>query len=241
MKAGNRSRKISFRLVAMHGLYFSKALIISFFSISIFFAVCFSFLHPYRTPLMVKRHFQFQKKNKEVPLQYHWVPISKISPHMWQAVIASEDNRFTSHFGLDMGAIKKAQEFNKKSVRRKRGASTISQQTAKNVFLWPARTYLRKGFEVYFTLLIETCWSKKRIMEMYLNVIEMGPGIYGVEAASRQYYHKSASKLTRSQAAMIAITLPNPLKRNPARPSNYMYRRQEEILSLMWKIGQIKL
>jgi len=190
---------------------------------------------------MVKRHFQFKEQQKEMAIQYQWVPLKKISPHMWQAVIAAEDNRFMTHFGIDLGAIKKAQEFNKKSTRRKRGASTISQQTAKNVFLWPARTYLRKGFEVYFTVLIETFWSKKRIMEMYLNVIEMGPGVYGVEAASRKYFNKPAYKLTRGQAAMIAITLPNPLKRNPAAPSAYMYRRQEEILSLMWKLGKIDL
>lgn len=241
MKAGNSSMNRILRYVALHGIHIIKALIISFFSISVFFAICFSFLHPRRTPLMVKRHFQFKEQQKEMAIQYQWVPLKKISPHMWQAVIAAEDNRFMTHFGIDLGAIKKAQEFNKKSTRRKRGASTISQQTAKNVFLWPARTYLRKGFEVYFTVLIETFWSKKRIMEMYLNVIEMGPGVYGVEAASRKYFNKPAYKLTRGQAAMIAITLPNPLKRNPAAPSAYMYRRQEEILSLMWKLGKIDL
>ena len=130
---------------------------------------------------------------------------------------------------------------NKKSTRRKRGASTISQQTAKNIFLWPARTYLRKGFEVYFTLLIEVFWSKKRIMEVYLNMIEMGPGIYGAEAATQYYFHKPASKLTKGEAALIAISLPNPRKRNPAKPTSYMLMRQQNILSLMRKIGKIEL
>jgi monofunctional biosynthetic peptidoglycan transglycosylase len=144
------------------------------------------------------------------------------------------------HNGIDFGAIEKARDHNKKS-RRKRGASTISQQTAKNVFLWPARTYLRKGFEVYFTLMIETFWSKKRIMEMYLNMIEMGPGIYGAEATAQHYFHKPASRLTSAEAALIAASLPNPLKRNPASPSAYMYSRQQKILSLMRKIGKVEL
>jgi monofunctional biosynthetic peptidoglycan transglycosylase len=190
---------------------------------------------------MVKRFIEQKKNNKEIIFRHHWVRLEKISPNMYQAVVASEDNHFMTHFGIDFGAIEKARDFNRKSTRRKRGASTISQQTAKNIFLWPARTYLRKGFEVYFTVLIEAFWSKKRVMEMYLNMIEMGPGIYGVEAAAQQYYHKPASKLSKGEAAMIAISLPNPRKRNPAKPSAYMYQRQQEILSLMNKIGKVEL
>jgi len=218
-----------------------KALILNFIGVSLYFTICFSFTHPRRTPLMVKRHFEQRKEVKEVDFKHQWVPLKKISPYMVQAVVASEDNRFMNHFGIDFGAIEKARDFNRKSTRRKRGASTISQQTAKNIFLWPARTYIRKGFEVYFTVLIEACWSKKRVMEMYLNMIEMGPGIYGVEAAARQYFYKPASKLTKAEAAMIAISLPNPQKRNPARPSSYMYKRQQEILYLMSKIGKVEL
>ena len=231
----------NFKRIFLLSVYFLKASILTFIGISIYFTICFSFTHPRRTPLMVKRFIEQKKNNKEIIFIHQWVPIERISPHMYQAVVASEDNHFTKHFGIDFGAIRKAQVYNLKSTKRKRGASTISQQTAKNIFLWPARTYIRKGFEVYFTVLIEAFWSKKRVMEMYLNMIEMGPGIYGVEAAAKHYYHKPASRLTRGEAAMIAISLPNPRKRNPAKPSAYMYRRQQEILSLMSKIGKVEL
>jgi monofunctional biosynthetic peptidoglycan transglycosylase len=218
-----------------------KVLGITFFGVTVYFALCLSFIPPQHTPLMVKRYFEYKQEGIRIGYNHHWIPIEKISPNLVQAVVASEDNRFTEHFGLDFGAIDKARDFNKRHSRRKHGASTISQQTAKNVFLWPARTYLRKGFEVYFTLLIETCWSKKRIMEVYLNMIEMGPGIYGAEAAAQQYFHKPASKLTAGEAALIAVSLPNPKKRNPARPSAYMYQRQQVVLSLMNKIGKVEL
>jgi len=167
------------------------------------------------------------------------VRLKKISPHMIQAVVAAEDNRFLEHWGIDVEAIEKAVEHNKR-YRRKRGASTITQQTAKNVFLWPARTYTRKAFEFYFTTMIELTWSKKRIMEVYLNVIETGDGIYGVEAAAQKYFHKPASKLTRGEAALIAATLPNPRKRNPAAPTSYMLKRQARILDLMNKLPPVK-
>lgn len=159
---------------------------------------------------------------------------------MIRAVVASEDNRFTEHWGIDIQAVQKAVDYNKRH-KRKRGASTITQQVAKNVFLWPARTYIRKGLELYFTVLIEAIWSKKRIMVVYLNVMETGNGIYGVEAAAQKYFKKPASKLTRGQAALIAASLPNPRGRNPARPTAYMLRRQAKILDLMRKIGEIPL
>lgn len=158
---------------------------------------------------------------------------------MTRAVVASEDNRFLDHWGIDVEAVQKAVDYNKRH-RRKRGASTISQQVAKNVFLWPARTYIRKGFEVYFTVLIEAVWSKKRIMVVYLNVMETGNGVYGVEAAAQKYFHKSAKKLTKGEAALIAAALPNPRGRNPARPSTYLLKRQARILSLMNKIGPVE-
>ena len=159
---------------------------------------------------------------------------------MIQAVVAAEDNRFLEHWGIDVEAIEKAVEHNKRH-RRKHGASTITQQTAKNVFLWPARTYTRKALEFYFTTMIELTWSKKRIMEVYLNVIETGDGIYGAEAAAQKYFHKPASKLTRGEAALIAAALPNPRKRNPAAPSDYLWRRQARILDLMNKIPPVTL
>lgn len=164
--------------------------------------------------------------------------MDQISPNLVQAVVASEDNRFMDHFGFDFDAIEKARIHNEHS-RRKHGASTITQQTAKNVFLWQGRTWVRKGFEAYFTLLIEIFWSKERIMEVYLNVIEMGPGIYGAEAASQKYFGHSAKNLTRAEAALIAAALPDPLKRNPARPSPYLRKRQEQILRNMSNIGKV--
>jgi monofunctional glycosyltransferase len=230
-----------FRWLIMRSILILKVMALVFIGVSIYFTICLSFIRPQHTPLMVKRHFEFKKKDKKVDFQHTWVPIEKISPNLIQAVVASEDNRFTQHFGIDFGAIEKARDFNKRSTKRKRGASTISQQTAKNIFLWPARSYLRKGFEVYFTLLIETFWSKKRVMEVYLNMIEMGPGIYGAEATSQRHFHKPAAKLTKGEAALIAASLPNPRRRNPAKPSAYMYQRQQEILSLMRKIGKVEL
>lgn len=158
---------------------------------------------------------------------------------MIKAVVASEDNRFLDHWGIDVEAVQKAVEYNKRH-RRKHGASTITQQVAKNVFLWPARSWIRKGFELYFTVVIEAVWSKKRIMVVYLNVMETGNGVYGVEAAARKYFHKSAAKLSRSEAALIAASLPNPRVRNPAKPTAYLLRRQARILNLMNKIGEVK-
>jgi len=161
-----------------------------------------------------------------------WVSLDKMSAAMPLAVVASEDQQFYSHFGFDLASIKKAFTANKKGKRVK-GASTISQQTAKNVFLWPSRSWIRKGFEVYFTFLIEIFWSKERILEVYLNVIEMGNGVYGAEAAAKTFFNTSAMRLSASQAALIAATLPNPIKYNAAKPSGYIRSRQGWILRQM--------
>lgn len=226
--------------------YLKKALVviqwtaIGFFASTIFTVVLFSFINPPLTPLMVKRAMIKKSDGKRVGIHKDWVSYKKISPHMTNAVIASEDNRFVEHWGFDMQAIQKAVDYNKRH-KRKRGASTITQQVAKNVFLWPARTYLRKGFELYFTVLIEAVWSKRRIMVVYLNVMETGNGIYGVEAAAQKYFHKPALKLSRAESALIAASLPNPRKRNPARPTPYLQRRQSRILDLMRKIGPADL
>jgi len=243
MEAGNpiRGNTLRIKYFLKTVFFLIKGSLISFLILSLYFSLCFSFVKPVKTPLMVKRNWEQKKADSNIRCDHEWVPIEKISPHLVRAVIASEDNRFTKHYGIDFGAIKKARKYNERHTTRKRGASTISQQTAKNVFLWPARSYLRKGLELYFTLLIETFWSKERIMEVYLNMIEMGPGIYGAEAAAKHYFGKSASRLTKEEAAMIAISLPNPRKRNPARPTNYMIRRQQQILWLMPKMGKIEL
>lgn len=173
-----------------------------------------------------------------------WVDGEAISPYMKLAVVASEDNNFMKHGGIDWGAVEKAQKYNETVGKKKnkvRGASTITQQTAKNVFLWPGSSrlsrWIRKGFEVYFTYLIEFIWGKERIMEVYLNVIEMGPCKFGVGAAAKDYFSVSASKLSREQAALIAACLPNPVKYSVAKPGGYMKKRQGQITRLMRLIG----
>lgn len=165
-------------------------------------------------------------------LRRDYVAGNEISPHLKLAVIAAEDQLFAEHNGFDWGSIQKAMQYNKKK-KRVRGASTISQQTAKNVFLWQGRSWLRKGLEVYFTFMIELLWSKERILEVYLNVIEMGVGTFGAEAAAQRYFHKPAARLTRMEAARIAACLPNPKKYkvNPASP--YITRRGN------WIVGQM--
>ena len=185
------------------------------------------------TPLMVIRLVeQMFDSEKKVRLSKDWVPMSEISKNAPQAVYASEDQKFLDHNGFDFEAMQKAWEGNKKGKRIK-GASTITQQTVKNVFLWPDRSYIRKGLEAYFTVLVEVLWPKERIMEVYLNVIEMGPGIYGIEAAAQNYYNKPAIKLNRSEAAMIAAVLPNPNRWNPKKPTPYILGRQAWILRQM--------
>ena len=190
------------------------------------------------TPLMVIRHFEKSEKDKSTSWEHEWVPIDKISKNMQLAVICSEDQNFLIHHGFDVKAIKKAMEHNQKN-RKAKGASTISQQTAKNVFLWPQRSWIRKGLEAYFTFLIELVWSKERIMEVYLNSIEMGKGVYGVEAASKYWFNKSASKLSKQEAAAIAAILPNPktYRANPA--SNYIQSRKDWIVRQMYFFGTL--
>jgi monofunctional biosynthetic peptidoglycan transglycosylase len=220
-------------------LQWIKWIAIVFVTLSLLPVIVYRFIPPPVTPLMIKRAIIRASDDKKPLITKDWVRLKKISPNLIQAVVASEDNRFLEHWGLDVQAIEKAVEHNKRH-RRKHGASTITQQTAKNVFLWPARTYTRKAFELYYTTMIELMWSKKRIMEVYLNVIEMGDGIYGAEAAAQKYFHKPASKLTRGEAALIAAALPNPRKRNPAAPSEYLLRRQARILDLMNKIEPVR-
>ncbi len=190
------------------------------------------------TPLMLQRSVEFLFKGERPKNSKTWVSIDDISPNMVQAVVASEDNLFLSHHGFSIDAMTKAFEHNQKG-KRIRGGSTISQQTAKNVFLLPQRSYVRKGLEAYFTVLMELTWSKKRIMEVYLNVIEMGDGIYGVEAASQEYFGIHASQLSKSQAAAIAACLPNPRRFNAGHPSGYIQRRQGHIIGVMSQVGPI--
>ncbi len=200
-----------------------------FFSTTILAVVLYRFMPVYVTPLMVIRCFQQAGAGESITMHHHWVSLDNISPHLPVAVMASEDQRFLLHHGFDFDAIEKAAKRNAKGGKRKLGASTISQQTAKNVFLWPGRSWTRKGFEVYFTALIELLWSKQRIMEVYLNSIEMGNGIYGADAVAEYHFGKTASDLSRADCALIAATLPNPRKYDSQNPSAYMLKRQAAI------------
>lgn len=206
----------------------------AFFASTILSVVVLRWVPVWFTPLMFIRLGEQVSKGKELTLHHHWVPLEDISPSLPLAVMGSEDARFLEHHGFDYKAIEHAAIRNlKHPEKRKLGASTISQQTAKNVFLWPGRSWLRKGFEVYFTALIELFWSKQRIMEVYLNSIEMGDGIYGADAVAEWHFHKRASELTKEECALIAATLPNPLRYNSARPSDYILKRQKRILHEM--------
>ena len=213
-------------------LRYARNLLIFFFASTILAVIVYRFMPVYVTPLMVIRSVQQLASGDKPTWKHTWVSFDKISPHLPMAVIASEDNRFATHNGFDFIEIKKAMKENE-TRKRKRGASTISQQTAKNVFLWPQSSWTRKGLEVYFTWLIELCWSKERIMEVYLNSIEMGKGIYGAEATAKYKFHTTAAKLTAGQCALIAATLPNPIRFDSAHPSAYILRRQSQILRLM--------
>ncbi|MBK9323606.1 MAG: monofunctional biosynthetic peptidoglycan transglycosylase [Bdellovibrionaceae bacterium] len=202
----------------------------AFWMFSLTGVLIFRFVPVFVTPLMGLRLVQGVLANQWVGIRHDWVPLDEISPAVIGAVLKAEDYRFYDHFGFDFEAIKKAYRYNQ-THKQKKGASTITQQTAKNVFLWPSRSWLRKGFESYFTVLIELVWPKDRILEVYLNVIELGPGVYGVEAASQKYFRRSAKRLTHAQAALIAAVLPNPQKLRIESPSRYVLNRQRRILN----------
>ncbi len=203
-----------------------------FFGSTILAVVAYRFIPVHITPLMLIRVAEQVSDGKNIKMHHSWVSLGEMSKYMPVAVIASEDQRFLQHHGFDFEAISKAVEHNKKS-KKKFGASTISQQTAKNVFLWPGRTWVRKGLETYFTFLIEMAWSKERIIEVYLNSIEMGDGIYGVDAVAEDHFKTTAACLKRDQCALIAATLPNPIIYNSANPSQYVLKRQRRIMREM--------
>ena len=209
-------------------------IVVAFFASTILSVVALRFIPVWFTPLMFIRCYEQLKEGRELRMTHHWVSLDEISENMPVAVMASEDARFLSHHGFDFKAIESAAKRNIQHPEKRRlGASTISQQTAKNVFLWPGRSWIRKGFEVYFTSLIELMWSKERIMEVYLNSIETGEGIYGVEAIANENWGLHADQLSKSQCALIAVTLPNPRKFSSKHPSAYMQKRQKRILHEM--------
>jgi monofunctional biosynthetic peptidoglycan transglycosylase len=204
-----------------------------FVGLSLFFVVLFRFVPVPVTPLMLIRSAEQVFGKDELRLKHDWVSIDEISKNLPLAVVCSEDQNFLNHSGFDMKAIERSLDAAKKGAKRVKGASTISQQTAKNVFLWPGRSWVRKGFEAYFTVLIEFFWSKERIMEVYLNSIEMGNGIYGAEAAANFYWKTTAQNLSRTQAAAIAAVLPNPRKYSANPPGPYIQAR------IGWIVGQM--
>jgi len=209
-----------------------------FVIVTVFLVIVFKWVPVPATPLMAIRSIEQSGRGEKIVCEHDWVPIEEISKNMQRAVIASEDANFMTHSGFDIMAIQKAMKSNAKG-KKLRGGSTISQQTAKNVFLWQGRSYIRKGLEAYFTVLIELIWGKERIMEVYLNSIEMGDGIYGVQAASQHWYRKDADKLTKREAAGIAAILPNPLKFRASNSSSFIERRKSRIIKHMRYVGSL--
>jgi monofunctional glycosyltransferase len=195
--------------------------------------IVYRFLPPPITILMIERAVQGQG------IDHRWVAMSQMSPALPRAAIAAEDARFCEHHGFDVGAIEKAMKHDDRHPNRIRGGSTISQQTAKNVFLWPERSWVRKGFEAYFTVLIEAIWGKPRIMEVYLNTVEMGPGVYGVEAAAQHYFQVSAKAVSPTQAARLIAILPSPLKWQVIDPGGYVRKRDRRIGAAEGTVGRV--
>lgn len=222
-----KKRKKNFRLFRWLLLYIP----LWFVGITVSWVTLLKWAPVYYTPLMAVRSWEF-RDDSTFRTHKRWMPMEKISPNLAKAVVASEDSRFYTHKGFDWVEIKNAVDAHQKG-KKLRGASTISQQTAKNVFLFPGRSWVRKGLEAYFTCLIEWIWGKERILEVYLNVAEMGRGIYGAEAAAEHLFTTRASKLTRKQAALIAACLPNPLQRKANKPTPYLLKRASDIQRYM--------
>ena len=212
-----------------------RNILIFFFTSTILAVVILKYIPVYMTPLMFIRSVEAMIDGDAPQINHRWVPLEKISHNLPQAVMASEDNLFLKHSGFDLEQIQKAQ-IEAQEGKRQRVASTISQQTARNVFLWQHRSWLRKGLEAYFTFLIEKIWGKERIMEVYLNSIEMGRGIYGADAVARINFNTTPDKLTKDQCAYIAVSLPNPLQRDSAHPTAKMRRMHNTILKRMKQI-----
>ena len=209
---------------------------LAFVAVTVLWVLMLKWVPVWVTPLMVSRSIEY-RNDDTFRTQKKWRRYERISPEMAKAVIASEDNLFAEHNGFDWKEMRKAINEHKTKGKKLRGASTISQQTAKNVFLFPSRSFVRKAFEAYFTLLIEWIWGKERILEVYLNVAEMGKGVYGAEAAARAFFDKNASELTRREASLITACLPNPIDRHADRPSQYVSKRAGQIRSLIPKIA----
>jgi monofunctional glycosyltransferase len=216
---------------------FVLLLIVACVLFSILWVAALRWINPPYTAFMLESQLTaWVTRDSSYVFHHNWADLDQISPNLPLAVVASEDQKFPEHWGFDVEAIEKAYQLNQHS-HKVRGASTISQQVAKNLFLWSGRSYFRKGLEAYFTLMIEACWPKRRILEIYLNSAEFGHGIYGAEAAAQQFFHRPAAKLTRGDAATLAAVLPNPLRLHAAAPSAYVQQRREWILGQMQALG----
>ena len=211
---------------------FLKRLVAFFLVASVLSVVAFRFLPVPLTPLMLIRCCEQMADGKNLKLEHSWIPLDEVAPNLPRALMANEDQRFLEHHGFDAKEMKKI-------IREKqnRGGSTISQQTAKNLFLWPGRSYVRKGFEAYFTVLMELFWSKQRIMEVYVNSIEFGDGVYGAQAAAQHFFHKDASQLTRDECIRLAAVVPGPLNRDPLHPNMKVRRLMRHIDRQMKNVG----
>ncbi len=204
------------------------------YACSLIWVLLYAVLPPPVTPLMLQRLAEGLLQGEWVGIRYSWRALPELSPNLLRALVAAEDARFAQHYGFDWRAIEQARRRNERfRGRRLYGASTISMQTAKNAFLLPVRTYVRKAVEAYLTVLIETFWGKARILEVYANIVEWGPGIYGAEAAARYYFGKPAHALTPREASLLAAVLPNPRLWSPATPTRYLQRRSEWVRSRM--------
>ncbi|MXV53016.1 monofunctional biosynthetic peptidoglycan transglycosylase [Pedobacter sp. HMF7647] len=235
-KSPAKSKKSSF---FSKTLTFIRKAVIIYICVTVAWVLLYRFINPPITWLMLQRGIERKFDGKEWKIEKHWLSFDELSNNLKLAAMAGEDARFLQHWGFDLQAIQKAYKKNEQG-KKVRGGSTISQQTAKNVFLWPGRSWIRKGFEAYFTALIEIFWSKKRIMEVYLNVIEMGDGIYGADAATQTYYQKPATSLSKGEAAMLVAILPLPLHWTPKHPTRYNYYKQRLILRNMRNMGKVK-
>lgn len=231
-KKRTKHRKMPFSAVRNKYRRWGLRIIVGFFAVTVAWVIVLRFVNPPVTWLMIQRGFEQRAEGNPWKLTKDWLAYDDLSDNLKRAAIAGEDARFLSHWGFDREAIADAYQRNKAGGKL-RGGSTISQQTAKNVFLWPGRSWVRKGFETYFTLLIELLWSKKRILTVYLNVIETGDGLYGAEAAAQHYYGKSAESLTKRQAALLIAVLPNPRRWSPVKPTAFINRKANTIVRYM--------
>lgn len=224
------------RALRLIGVVALKVLLI-FFLLSIISVFALKWIDPFTSSIMMQRKISsIFSSDESSTIHYNWVNYDDISANAKLAVVAAEDQNFPYHFGFDIEQIGKAINESQKG-RRLRGASTITQQVAKNLFLWNGKSFIRKGFEAYFTILIEAFWSKRRILEVYLNITEMGNMIFGIGAAGKKYFNRSAAKLTKEQAALIAAILPNPVKYSVTHPTKYMLKRKYWILNQMKSLG----